>query len=248
MNITDEFFDKYYLKSFNPETNTNPTPEEVEFIISKTNLSEKTKILDFGCGRGRHTIEFYKRGFTDITGLDQNQSNIEIARNNAVELSFPLNFVHKMMNEFDEQDEYDLIYSLFTSMFYFSEQHNLDIVQRIYQALKRDGCFVIDYFNPPAFLKTQKKKDWYFSEDDSIVLERYAHNPISGIITNERIIVPKEGPRVKKVYHVRDYTVAELRYHFENIGFEVLDIFGNYQGKKYTMDSVRQIYIMKKPE
>lgn len=248
MNITDEFFDKYYLKSFNPETNTNPTPEEVEFIISKTNLSEKTKILDFGCGRGRHTIEFYKRGFTDITGLDQNQSNIEIARNNAVELSFPLNFVHKMMNEFDEQDEYDLIYSLFTSMFYFSEQHNLDIVQRIYQALKRDGCFVIDYFNPPAFLKTQKKKDWYFSEDDSIVLERYAHNPISGIITNERIIVPKEGPRIKKVYHVRDYTVAELRYHFENIGFEVLDIFGNYQGKKYTMDSVRQIYIMKKPE
>ena len=81
MNITDEFFDKYYLKSFNPEIDANPTPEEVGFIISKTNISKKMKILDFACGQGRHTIEFYKRGFTKITGIDQNQTNIEIAKN-----------------------------------------------------------------------------------------------------------------------------------------------------------------------
>lgn len=248
MNIIDEFFDKYYLKSFNPEANANPTPEEVEFIISKTNLAKEAKILDFACGRGRHTVEFYKRGFTNITGIDQNQANIEIAKNNIADLSISLNFIHRMMNEFDEQNQYDLIYSLFTSMFYFSDQHNLDIVQRVYDGLKRDGYFVIDYFNPSAFLKTQKKKDWYFSEDDSVVLERYSHNPISGIITNERIIVPKEGPRIKRVYHVRDYTVAELRYHFENIGFEVLDVYGNYDGEKYNIDSLRQIYIMRKPE
>lgn len=248
MNITDEFFDKYYLKSFNPEVNSNPTPEEVEFIISKTNLAKESKILDFACGRGRHTVEFYKRGYENITGIDQNPSNIEIAKNSAAELALPLNFIHKMMNEFDEQNQYDLICSLFTSMFYFSDRHNLDIVQRVYRGLKRDGYFVIDYFNPPVFLKTQKKKDWYFSEDDSVVLERYSHNPISGMITTERIIVPKEGPRIKRVYHVRDYAVAELRYHFENIGFEVLDVYGNFEGEKYNVDSLRQIYIMRKPE
>ena len=248
MKITEEFFDKYYLKSFNPEAQVNPTPQEVEFIISKTELRKDAKILDFACGHGRHTLEFHNRGFTNITGIDQNPSHIEIARDHAAELKDSPEFVHKLMQEFDEQNQYDLIYSLFTSMFYFSDQHNLAILQRVYNGLKRDGYFVIDYFNPPAFLKTQKKKDWYFSEDDSLVLERYSHNPISGMITNERIIVPKEGPRIKRVYHVRDYTVAELRYHFETIGFEVMEVFGNFEGEKYNLDSLRQIYIMRKPE
>ncbi|MBN1407399.1 MAG: class I SAM-dependent methyltransferase [Calditrichaceae bacterium] len=248
MNITEEFFDKYYLKSFNPETHANPTPQEVEFIIGKTNLKKDAKILDFTCGQGRHTIEFYKRGYLDIIGIDHNPSHVEMAKTDAGDLTNAPNFIHKEMQDFEEYNCYDLVYSLFTSMFYFSDQHNLDILQRIYNGLKRDGHFVIDYFNPIAFLKTQKKKDWYFSEDDSIVLERYSHNPISGMITNERIIVPKEGPRIKRVYHVRDYTVAELRYHFENIGFEVLDVYGNFEGEKYNIDSLRQIYIMRKPE
>ena len=248
MNITEEFFDKYYLKSFNPEIHANPTEQEVNFIIDKTNLAKDAKILDFACGQGRHTIEFHNRGFTNITGIDHNASHIEMAKNNAEDLDDSPNFTHKLIQDFEEQDQYDLIYSLFTSMFYFSDHHNLDILQRIYNGLKRDGYFVIDYFNPVAFLRTQKKKDWYFSEDDSIVLERYSHNPISGMITNERIIVPKEGPRIKRVYHLRDYTVAELRYHFENIGFEVLDVYGNFDGEKYNIDSLRQIYIMRKPE
>jgi SAM-dependent methyltransferase len=248
VNITEEFFDKYYLKSFNPQINANYTLQEVEFIIDKTNLKKDAKILDFACGHGRHTIEFYRHGFTNITGIDYNASHIEMAKNTVTDLTESPEFVHKIIQEFNEQDQYDLIYSLFTSMFYFSDHHNLDILQRIYKALSRDGYFVIDYFNPVAFLKTQKKKDWYFSEDDSIVLERYSHNPISGMITNERIIVPKEGPRIKRVYHVRDYTVAELRYHFENIGFEVLDVYGNFEGEKYNIDSLRQIYIMRKPE
>ncbi|MEJ2052688.1 MAG: class I SAM-dependent methyltransferase [Calditrichaceae bacterium] len=248
MNITDEFFDKYYLKTFNPEIQANPTQEEVDFIISKTNLEKDDRILDMACGYGRHTIEFFRRGYRDIKGIDQNPSHIEIARNNAEQLDHAPDFINQMYEDFREQDQYNLIYSLFTSLFYYSDQHNLNILKKVYAGLRRDGYFVIDYFNPPAFLKTQKKKDWYFSEDDSIILERYSHNPISGIITNERIIVPKEGARIKRVYHVRDYTVAELRYHFEKIGFEVLEVYGNFQGEKYHIDSLRQIYIMRKPE
>jgi len=248
MHWTEEFFDDYYLKSIDKITGIEQTNKEVDFILSKIEISKDSTIMDLACGHGRHSINLAKRGFKNVNGLDLTSTYIELAQQQSIELEHSPNFITEDMKNFEEKDAYSLIFSLFTSMFYFSDTHNLDILQRVYNALKRDGYFIVDYFNPPSFLKSAKMKDWYFTEDDSAILEKFSHNPISGIITNERIIITPDGNRVKRVYHVRDYTVAELRYHFENIGFEVLDVYGNFDDDKYDLDSPRQIYIMCKPE
>ena len=248
MHWTEEFFDDYYLKSIDKITGAEQTNKEVDFVLSNIEISKDSPIMDLACGHGRHAINLAERGFSNITGLDLTSTYIELARQKSREVKHAPKFINEDMKNFEESNSYSLIFSLFTSMFYFSDTHNLDILQRVYKALKREGYFIVDYFNPPSFLKSAKKKDWYFTEDDSVILEKFSHNPISGIITNERMIITPDGTRVKRVYHVRDYTVAELRYHFENIGFEVLDVYGNFDGDKYDLDSPRQIYIMRKPE
>ncbi|HGY54534.1 MAG TPA: class I SAM-dependent methyltransferase [Caldithrix abyssi] len=248
MHWTEEFFDEYYLKSSHYLTSADHTEKEVDFLLDHVEITKESAILDLACGQGRHAIALAKRGYQNITGLDLTEPYIKMARERSQGLEFPPAFVQGNMSDFSEQNKYDLIYSLFSSMFYFDDTHNLDILQRIYNGLKRDGYFVIDYFNPLHFLKINKKKDWYITDDDYLILEKFSHNPISGMITTERLIITPEGKRIKRMFHVRDYTPAELRYHFEHIGFEIVRVFGNFDGDEYTLDAPRQIFITRKPE
>ena len=43
--------------------------KEVDFIIENCQLNEDSKVVDFGCGQGRHTIELATRGIS-TTGID----------------------------------------------------------------------------------------------------------------------------------------------------------------------------------
>jgi len=246
MDWTEEFFDEYYLQSIDKLTGEEQTRREVDFLLEKINLAKDDAILDLACGHGRHALDLAGRGFSQITGIDITLTYIEMARQKASGLPSPPRFIDADMRELSYRTRYKLIYSLFTSMFYFSDEDNLDILKRVFEALKSGGYFVVDYFNPPAFLKSGKRKDWYITANDSVILDKFSHNPISGVITTERLIITPEGKRIKRVFHLRDYTVSELRFHFESIGFEILDVFGNFEGEKYHVDSTRQIYFMSK--
>lgn len=248
MHWTEEFFDEYYLKSSHYLTRAEQTEKEVDFLLKHVEITKESAILDLACGYGRHAIALAKRGYKNVSGLDLTELYIKMAREKAQGLAIPPHFVQGDMSDFEEEKQYDLIYSFFSSMFYYDDKHNLDIIHRIYKGLKRDGYFVIDYFNPLYFLKINKKKDWHITDDDYLILEKYAHNPLSGMITDERLIITPEGKRIKRIFHVRDYTPAELRFHFENIGFEILNVYGDFDGNEYNIDATRQIFVARKPE
>jgi D-alanine-D-alanine ligase len=248
MHWTEEFFDEYYLKSIDSITGEDQTKKEVDFLINQTGIRPEQAILDFACGHGRHAIEFARRGYRNVKGLDLNSNFLDIAREKSEELEHPPEFIHENMKKFRAIDAYDMIYSLFSSMFYFGHKKNIKILHRLYEALQRDGFCVIDYYNPAAFLKKGKSKDWFITSDQHIVLDKFHHNPLSGTITSERIIVTPEGKRLKRMFNTRDYSVSELCFHLEEIGFEIVKVFGSFQEEAFTTDSPRQIYVLKKPE
>jgi len=57
----------------------NHAPEEVDFIVAKTDLSEGASVLDIGWGDGRHVVEFQTRGLA-TTGIDISPRLIEQAQ------------------------------------------------------------------------------------------------------------------------------------------------------------------------
>lgn len=248
MHWTEEFFDEYYLKSIDSLTGENQTKKEVDFIISQTGVQKDDSILDFACGHGRHAIEFSKRGYTNVKGLDLNTLFLDIAREKSEELDSPPVFVQDNMRKFRETDTYDLIFSLFSSMFYFGHKRNIKILHRLFNALHISGYCIIDYYNPAAFLKKGISKDWFITSDQHIVLDKFHHNPLSGTITAERMIITPEGNRIKRMFNTRDYSVSELCSHLEEIGFEIVNVFGSFEGEPFSIDSPRQIYVLRKPE
>jgi len=63
--------------------NDRNTSEEVDLLIRTVGLERNDRILDLCCGQGRHSLEFARRGFPHVIGLDRSRYLIRLARKRA---------------------------------------------------------------------------------------------------------------------------------------------------------------------
>jgi SAM-dependent methyltransferase len=76
------FFEKAYLSARTPWPSTQPTAALVRLARNLQNAGRKGRVLDLGCGTGRHTFLFARAGF-ETYGLDYLPLAIEKAREHA---------------------------------------------------------------------------------------------------------------------------------------------------------------------
>ena len=58
-----------YSQKYDNECFTQGTIGECDFIEKELDFDKSLRILDVGCGTGRHTLELTKRGYS-VTGID----------------------------------------------------------------------------------------------------------------------------------------------------------------------------------
>ncbi len=75
--IADHLGPAYLKYSF-----TRGTVGEVESLLGLTGVSPGARILDVGCGPGRHCLELARRGF-EVVGVDISETFIDLARDAA---------------------------------------------------------------------------------------------------------------------------------------------------------------------
>ena len=90
----EELFDNYGMK-YDNENFTQGTIGECDFLEKEIQKNKNAKILDIGCGTGRHSIELSKRGY-DITGVDLSNSLLKRAKEKAAK--------HKLKVVFQQHD------------------------------------------------------------------------------------------------------------------------------------------------
>lgn len=72
-----EFFDEYAPR-YMDEPFVVGTVGEVDFVVGELALPPGARILDVGCGTGRHSVELARRGYR-VTGVDQSQGMLDQA-------------------------------------------------------------------------------------------------------------------------------------------------------------------------
>ncbi|HPR61325.1 MAG TPA: methyltransferase domain-containing protein, partial [Prolixibacteraceae bacterium] len=76
-----ELFENYANK-YEQESFTKGTATEVDFLEQELAFDKTKRILDIGCGTGRHSIELAKRGYT-VRGIDLSEQMLSKACENA---------------------------------------------------------------------------------------------------------------------------------------------------------------------
>jgi ubiquinone/menaquinone biosynthesis C-methylase UbiE len=86
----EELFENYGMK-YEQENFAQGTIGECDFLEKEIEYNKGTKILDIGCGTGRHSIELSKRGY-EIVGIDLSESLLKRAKEKATEQNLQIVF------------------------------------------------------------------------------------------------------------------------------------------------------------
>ena len=137
-----------YARKYDQEVFVQGTAGECDFIEKELNYDKSLKILDVGCGTGRHAIELAKRGYTD-TGIDLSESMLERAKEKAAEQGLAIDFRQNDARELPFDQEFDVAIMLCEGGFPLMEtdEMNFKILKQVTRALKTPGKFIFTTLN-----------------------------------------------------------------------------------------------------
>ncbi len=249
-NWFEDFFNKDYLMLYSRKGIflTKQAKKETNFIIKVLNLSKNSKILDLACGHGRHTIRLAKKGYK-LTGVDLSKTLLNSAKKFAKKEKVEARFIRNDMRKISFKNEFDAVINLFSSFGYFpQEKENLKVLKVINESLKPGGKFLLDLLNKDRFFKqlsiSKLKKIWWKS-GNNYILEDISSSRNKKFVNYLTIISPKGKIRHAHAF-MRLFDLSEIKKHLEKIGFKILRIYGDYQGKKFTSLSPRLIILAQK--
>ncbi len=238
----DWFSSEGYLKVY---SHRDDVEAEIlaELIMKNINLNNDASVLDMACGAGRHSIALAKRGFK-VTAVDLSERLLIEARKNSQIAGVEINYMLSDIREFNSEYKFDLALNLFTSIGYFDEDNeNFSVIKKAYDLLKKNGYFVLDYFNKDYLVKNLVPTSVISVNGDRIVQNR----SIKGNRVVKNITIAKNS-QVNEFYEsVRLFSFDELSETLSKTGFKIEKVLGDFKGNIFDKTiSSRIIFIAKK--
>ena len=116
-----------YARTYDKEVFTQGTVQEVGFIEREIRKDKRVRILDVGCGTGRHAIELARRGY-DVTGLDLSPSQLARAEEKAREAGVKVKFIRQDARAFDFRGSFGLVIMLCEGAFPLMETDEMNFL------------------------------------------------------------------------------------------------------------------------
>jgi 2-polyprenyl-3-methyl-5-hydroxy-6-metoxy-1,4-benzoquinol methylase len=241
--IWETFFDshaEHYMKN----GFTKHTLQEVDFLIEELKLPPGSRILDIGCGTGRHSIELTRRGYS-MTGVDISTGMLREAETAAKEAGVTVEWVHSDAVQFEATRPYDAVICLCEGAFGLLNrdedptEHALKIFGNMNHALKPGAQLVLTTLNAYAKIRELTQED----------IDAGRFDPVTMI---ESHVTTWDLPEGKKEVQVRErrYFPSELRLLLQTCGFAVENIWGgtagNWKRKALNLDEIEIMLVARK--
>jgi len=213
------------------------TPEQVDAIVERLGLEPGARVLDVACGHGRHALRLAQRGLR-VTGIDASESSLAHARLAAADAGVEIEYVQGDMRELPWADEFDAAINLYTAFGYFAEESEDErALQAVARALRPDGSFLIDTFNPTALVKGFRPQGWRDLADGRVLLESREYDVRTGRSNAVWTLVGDDRRELR--HSVRAYTYPELAAMLLRAGLEPVADWGGFDGAEFSIDTWR---------
>ena len=158
-------FSSAYALAYDLLNEGKPYKEEIDFVLSLYETfiihgASPINVLDLGCGSGMHLSKLPPT--VRKTGVDLSESMLALASKKNIPNA---TYVLANIGDFQTDEQFDLIYSLFHVMSYQTTEHDLGrVFTTMYKSLATNGLAIFDVWHraawdndPPVTRMTSRK-------------------------------------------------------------------------------------------
>lgn len=220
--------DAYLRYSF-----TKGTVQEVEFLVEALGLRPGMRVLDVGCGPGRHAIALAERGI-EVVGVDVAERFIELARSGAPpQATFEVGDARALRYD----SEFDVVISLCQGGFGLVGEADPSVLDGMARALRPGGRLALSAFS--AYFAVR-----YLEESDDFDADK-------GENTEDATLRNVAGDQVRFPLRTTCFTPRELRLLCARAGLAVEFLWsvapGSYRRERPGLESPEFLLIAGKP-
>lgn len=226
-------------EKYDQERFTQGTIGECDFLEKEFQHNKTLKILDVGCGTGRHSIELTKRGYT-VTGIDLSETQLQRAKQKAAAENLEINFLQGDARNLPFKGEFDVAIMLCEGGFPLMEtdEMNFAILKSVTESLSKKGKLIFTTLNGlfPLHHSTQK-----FLSSKAEGQTQFQNQQFDLMTFREQSIVEFEdddGNKKKIACNERYYVPSEITWLLKSLGYHTIDIFGAKLGQFSRIDKL----------
>ncbi len=223
--------------------------KEIEFLIEALNISSGSRVLDLGCGSGRHSIELARMGI-EVIGVDKVASFIEAASKSATKeglcsCTFRTSDVRELNNDFGD---FDVVLALYDVVGSFpDESDNRAILSTIASSLRPGGLVALSVmnmdrtdYNAIHVSVIHENPNALFSLPPSNTMEKtgdvfdpryYLLDRSTGVVYRREQFTRGQHLPSEIVVRDRRYTKASITALVESVGLEVIVVRHVFAGR-----------------
>jgi len=232
-----------YLHFYEDTLQSERTEHQVDVITAHLAMLPGMRVLDIGCGHGRHALELARRGF-QVKGIDRMEGFVALARREAARQGLEVSFEVGDAREIEDVEAFERALCLFDVFGLHTDEENLDVLRRIARALRPGGRACIDVRN----------RDWMvrallpvtvMQKGPDVMVDRHIIDPVSGRLVDYRLMV-RDGRTKEARFSVRLYHFTEMRALLESVGLVVTEAFGTWDGDPIGLQHNRMVLMCEK--
>ena len=217
-----------YGRKYDSESFTQGTVGECDFIEREIGFDKSIKILDIGCGTGRHSIELSKRGY-HIRGIDLSDSQLARAKEKADKQGLKIDFLKYDARNLMFENEYDLSIMLCEGAFPLMEtdEMNYEILKNATKSLKEHGKLIFTTLN--GLFPLYHSVEEFCASTTNPGNATYKSNTFDLMTFRNHNItefVDDDGNKKKLESNERYYVPSEITWLLKTLGYTKIDIFG----------------------
>ncbi len=242
-----------YARKYDRESFTQGTAGECDFIEAEIGFDKSLKILDIGCGTGRHSIELSKRGYK-VTGIDLSDSMLARAREKAENHGPAIDFLKHDARCLPFKNEYNLAIMLCEGAFPLMEtdEMNYEVLKNATNSIRESGKLIFTTLNGlfPLFNSVEEFCASATREGNA----SYRSNTFDLMTFRDHNITVVEddcGNKKELECNERYYVPCEITWLLKTLGYAKIDVFGAKLGAfsrndKLTAEDFEMLVIAEK--
>jgi 2-polyprenyl-3-methyl-5-hydroxy-6-metoxy-1,4-benzoquinol methylase len=242
-----------YGEKYDNENFTQGTMGECDFIEAELKSDKTLRILDVGCGTGRHAIELSRRGY-NVTGIDLSGSQLARAKEKAEINNLKIDFQKQDARNLTFDREFDIVIMLCEGGFPLMEtdEMNFEILKNVTRSLKDHGIFIFTTLN--GLFALYHSVEEFCASTTGEGNATYRSNTFDLMTFRDHNITEFEddsGNKRTLQCNERYYVPCEIVWLLKSLGYVKIDIYGSRLGAfsrndKLTAEDFEMLIIAEK--